>query len=68
MPFPQKERVILNDDLADVRQLVTPKASIVCQRRRFKPELRITAGVSHMNVGRFAPLQAVEEESVPANP
>lgn len=58
---------MLDDQMPDVGQFVTPKASIVCERHRVKPELGVRAGVSHVDVRRFPPFETVEVEAVPAN-
>jgi hypothetical protein len=68
MPLLQKELLILEDHLADFGQLVTPKAAIVGERDRLKPKLRITTGVSYMDMRRLASLKTVKEEPVTANP
>lgn len=58
---------MLDDQMPDVGQFVTPKASIVCERHWLKPELGVPAGVSHVDVRRFPPFETVEVEPVPAN-
>ena len=58
---------MFDDQLADVRQFVTPKASIAGERHRLEPELGVAAGVRHVDVRRFAILETVEIEAVPAN-
>ena len=57
---------MLDYQMTDVRQFVTPKASIVGERHRFKPELGVAAGVRDVDVRRFAPLETVKVEAVPA--
>jgi len=59
---------MLDHDLADFGQFMTPGASVVRQLDRVEPELRITTGVSHMDVRRLPALQTVEEESITSNP
>ena len=58
---------MFDDQLIDVRQFMTPKASIAGERYRLDPELGVAAGVRHVDVRRFAILEAVEVEAVPAN-
>jgi len=58
---------MLDHDLADFGQFMTPGASVVRQLDRVEPELRITTGVSHMDVRRLPALQTVEEESITSN-
>ena len=57
---------MFHDQLIDVRQFVTPKASIAGERHRIEPELGVGAGVRHVDVRRFAILETVEIEAVPA--
>jgi hypothetical protein len=68
IPFLQEDLLVLHDYLADIGEFVAAKATIVRQGNRLKPELRITTGVSNMNVGRLSSLETVEEESVSPNP
>ena len=58
---------MLDHQMADIRQFVTPKPSIVAEGYRFKPELGVSAGVRHVDVRRFAALETVKVEAVPAN-
>ena len=58
---------MLDDQIPDVGEFVAPKASIVCERHRLKPALGVPPGVSHVDVRRFPPFEAVEVEAVPAN-
>src|SRR5213594_4150280 len=68
IPFLQEDLLVLHDYLADIGEFVAAKATVVRQGNRLKPELRITTGVSNMNVGRLSSLETVEEESVSPNP
>ena len=58
---------MFDDQPIDVRQFVTPKASIAGERDGLEPELGLAAGVRHVDVRRFAILKTVEVEAVPAN-
>src|SRR5579863_4246408 len=68
MPLLQKELLILEDHWADFGQFVTPKAAIVREHYRLKPKLRITPGVSYMDMRRLSSFKTVKEESVTAKP
>jgi hypothetical protein len=68
MPLLQEELRILEDDLADFGQFVTPKAAVFRESNRLEPELRITAGVSNVDVRWLSSLKTVKEESVTTNP
>ncbi len=59
--------VFLNE-LPDFRQFVAAETSVVREGNGFKPELRITASVSNVDVRWLSPLETVKKESVTANP
>src|SRR5208283_2524547 len=50
MPHLQEELLIFLDYLPDFGQFVTPKTAAVRECNRLQPELRITAGVSNVDV------------------
>ena len=56
---------MFDDQPTDVRHFVTPKASIVGERDRLKPELCVAAGVRRVNVRPLAPLEAEKEKRYP---
>ena len=60
--------MILRDDPSDFGQFVAPKTAIVRECHRLQPELRITAGVSNVDVRWLASFETVKKESVTANP
>jgi hypothetical protein len=68
MPLLQEELLILEDYLADFGQFVTPKTAIVRECNRLQPELRITTGVSNVDVRWLSSLETLKEESVTTNP
>jgi len=52
----------------DLPKFVPPKAAIHSQGNGLKPKLRITTGMSDVNVRRLSSFETEEEESVSANP
>ena len=59
---------MLDDYPEGLPKFVCPKAAIISQGNGLKPKLRITTGMSNMNVRRLSPLKTEKEESVSANP
>jgi len=52
----------------DPPKFAPPKAAIYSQDNGLKPKLRITTGMSDVNVRRLSSFETEEEESVSANP
>src|ERR1039458_4084384 len=67
MPFLQEEICVLHHDVANLGRLVPPKTPHAGNRYRFEPELRVASGVSDVDVRRFSPLHAEEEEPIPTH-
>jgi len=61
MPLLLEEWLILDDNSADFGQFVTPKTAVVRERNRIEPELRITTGVSSMDVRWLSSLETVKK-------
>ena len=59
---------MLEHELSNHRQFMATKATVRRQCDRIEPKLHVAPGMSNVNVGRLAILQAVEEKSVTANP
>ena len=53
--------MILRDDPSDFGQFVAPKTAIVRECHRLQPELRITAGVSNVDVRWLASFETVKK-------
>jgi len=59
---------VFYDDPVNFGQLMPTKTPYVRKRYRLQPILRVPSGVCHMNVWRFTPFHAEEEEPVSTNP
>jgi hypothetical protein len=68
MPLLQEELLIFLNELPDFRQFVTAETSVVREGNRLRPELRITASLSNVDVRWLSSLETVKKESVTSNP